>query len=315
MIPTSPKKTQRHLLLVFLVELLQCLIIIRLLHTNSNPPRPATKTVTLENRTTSLTATSYPPPKGARSYHRCTVERTPHVSGFLESAQYLLWTNSSLARFGDWEVTLMMQLSQTNSTFFNRTLSELLLTAFTDRVPNLRLGLIDTFAGFTEARQALMDYYFARDYYRRWMLDHVAFDQQYLQTAITAPYAQSYSTNCLLLDQIYQTLRQIWQDKDIVLLRGNNSQHYQYDIYDNARSSKILYAPRYHAEREYESLKKLLLEEPEDKLVILSCGPTCTVLAYDLARVGRRALDLGHLNKDYDWYKRGVVYTLDFWKD
>lgn len=36
------------------------------------------------------------------------------------------------------------------------------------------------------------------------------------------------------------------------------------------------------------------------------CGPTANVLASDLTKVGFRALDLGHLAKSYDWYKKGI---------
>ena len=34
--------------------------------------------------------------------------------------------------------------------------------------------------------------------------------------------------------------------------------------------------------------------------MILILGPTATVLSYDLNNLGYRALDLGHIAKDYD---------------
>ena len=41
---------------------------------------------------------------------------------------------------------------------------------------------------------------------------------------------------------------------------------------------------------------------PKDKLFILALGPMATVLAYDLARLGYRALDLGHIDIEYEWF-------------
>lgn len=38
--------------------------------------------------------------------------------------------------------------------------------------------------------------------------------------------------------------------------------------------------------------------------MIVVLGPTATVLAYDLAKAGYQALDIGHLGKAYDWLKR-----------
>lgn len=37
---------------------------------------------------------------------------------------------------------------------------------------------------------------------------------------------------------------------------------------------------------------------------MLSYGPTATVLAYDLAKLGYQAIDLGHLDVEYEWYLR-----------
>lgn len=38
--------------------------------------------------------------------------------------------------------------------------------------------------------------------------------------------------------------------------------------------------------------------------MIVVLGPTATVLAYDLAKAGYQALVMGHMGKDYDWFKR-----------
>ena len=43
----------------------------------------------------------------------------------------------------------------------------------------------------------------------------------------------------------------------------------------------------------------------EGKLIILSYGPTATILAYDLAKLGYQAVDIGHLDIEYEWYQRG----------
>ena len=46
---------------------------------------------------------------------------------------------------------------------------------------------------------------------------------------------------------------------------------------------------------------------PKEKLFILALGPTATVLAYDLATFGFQALDLGHIDIEYEWFLMGAT--------
>lgn len=39
-----------------------------------------------------------------------------------------------------------------------------------------------------------------------------------------------------------------------------------------------------------------------EELVLISLGPTATVLAFDLANQGIQAIDVGQLDNEYDWF-------------
>lgn len=56
----------------------------------------------------------------------------------------------------------------------------------------------------------------------------------------------------------------------------------------------------------YNELLEKLKKYDKDKLIILILGQTATVLAYDLANLGYRALDLGHIAKDYDYFIKNI---------
>ena len=43
-----------------------------------------------------------------------------------------------------------------------------------------------------------------------------------------------------------------------------------------------------------------------EALVCISLGPCATVLAYDLAKKGYQALDIGQIDNEYDWYVKGA---------
>ena len=44
----------------------------------------------------------------------------------------------------------------------------------------------------------------------------------------------------------------------------------------------------------------------DKRLVLLALGPAATILAYDLAKSDIRALDIGHIDLEYEWYLMGA---------
>jgi len=42
-------------------------------------------------------------------------------------------------------------------------------------------------------------------------------------------------------------------------------------------------------------------------LILIALGPTATVLAYDLALIGYWAIDIGHVDLEYEWMKNGAL--------
>ena len=54
-------------------------------------------------------------------------------------------------------------------------------------------------------------------------------------------------------------------------------------------------------------LKSVLDNYRQNELVLLALGPTATVLAAELAERGIQALDVGHVDIEYCWFKMGVT--------
>lgn len=245
---------------------------------------------------------SFPVPKEKRQYHRCVSQKIPYISQPLETAQLLLHTNKSFIRFGDSELLLMTGGSEPFQAY-DSALAQKLSEAFADDDSNLMIGLYDTFSGYPLWRKGYTDWWLDTQFkYRQWILNHALFDRQYFSAMLTSTYIHTYQTNCILLPLLYQTMREIWRDKDVVLVKGDNKQIFQYDIYDTAKTQTIYLTPRYQAWKEYSSLKQRLMKEDPRKLFILTAGPVARVLSYDLCKAGRRALDLGHLAKDYSLF-------------
>ena len=73
------------------------------------------------------------------------------------------------------------------------------------------------------------------------------------------------------------------------------------DLFGNAGSIQRILAPAENAFSKYPQILDACMEQPEDSLFLLALGPTATVLASDLCKAGRQAVDIGHVDLEYEW--------------
>jgi len=110
--------------------------------------------------------------------------------------------------------------------------------------------------------------------------------------------------NARMANAYYSLFKLLFKDKDVILVTGDN-RCLEYDknlLKDsNIKSFSMLKVPSYNAWDSYDAIKKSLLRlnSSGNKLICLSCGPTASVLAYDLSDC-MRCLDLGHVFGDYN---------------
>ena len=102
--------------------------------------------------------------------------------------------------------------------------------------------------------------------------------------------------------------RQIWDNKDVYIIEGEKTRiGVGNDLLSNSKSISRILAPAKNAFDKYDDIlnkaKELI---PTGALIILALGPTATILARDLCNVGYQALDLGHIDIQYEYYIRGT---------
>lgn len=96
-----------------------------------------------------------------------------------------------------------------------------------------------------------------------------------------------------------ETIKKIWDNEDIVIVTGKNSTFILVDeLFNNIKSIDFVYTKAIDAFSEYNEIIDRISKN-KNKLYLLSLGITATVLAYDLAKMGIRALDLGHFTNYY----------------
>ena len=110
------------------------------------------------------------------------------------------------------------------------------------------------------------------------------------------------------LPKYISNLRKIWGGRDVLMIEGEISrQGIGNDLFDNVNSMKRIICPERHSFSVYGQILSAVLEFDKNILVLISLGPTATVLAYDLSKLGYQAIDIGHADLEYELYLRNAT--------
>lgn len=94
--------------------------------------------------------------------------------------------------------------------------------------------------------------------------------------------------------------RSIWEGQAVTVVTGEGSRFNLIpELFDNLAAAKFCYSQPVDA---FSDLDRLLVELSGDDsdIILIALGPAGTVLASELSRAGRRALDIGHISDSYE---------------
>ena len=229
----------------------------------------------------------------------------PNVKNINETIEELVTSNKSIARNGDGEFNLIFGESIPFQKFdirLQKRLKEILI----NNKENILVGIPDMFgslAGHKEDNQNFWRKYVVN--YRQDLYKILDLEKQYFNANISRLYMEYIDS--LNHEECFDKLKTIWQDKDVVFVEGEGSRlGYKNDLFSRTKSIKRIICPAKDAFEKYDEILEECKKISKDKLFIIALGPTATVLAYDLTDLGYRALDLGHIDIEYEWFLRNT---------
>ena len=102
----------------------------------------------------------------------------------------------------------------------------------------------------------------------------------------------------------FRDMKAIWEDRDIVFIEGEKSRlGIGNDLFDNVRSIHRILCPPCNAFSRIDDIIAEALKQSKDVLFLIALGPTATVLAYDLFKSRYQAIDIGHVDIEYEWWR------------
>ena len=226
---------------------------------------------------------------------------------------FILEHRCSISRYGDGELALAMaykygEIFHSGFQLYNEALGKRLVEIldYRDKAPN-HLVCLPACAfsyGTGYLRRPAKDFWnkFTWQYIDK-LLEMTANGQLYGETNISRLYlSHKDKSRC---QDFVNSLKRLWNNRDIVFVEGNLTHlGYGNDLFSNAKSIRRILCPNKNAfDRYNEILEGVISNTTADTLIILALGMTATVLAYDLAKEGRQALDIGHVDIEYEWMR------------
>lgn len=221
---------------------------------------------------------------------------------------YVKENKISLIRFGDGEINLIAgnDLSAGYQNY-NKELADKLITIWNECGKKYLLCLSDIFDDLSKYRRLTRAFYYYHLYKQGYVYEQYCKKEYiYGNTFVTRPYYIYLKKNDA--GKRFELVKSLWEEKNIVLVEGQFSrQGVGNDLFEKARSVKRIICP---AQNAYDSIKKIeqsiIQYVKKDEIVLISLGPTAKVIIYDLVKYGYWLIDIGHIDSEYEWFRRGA---------
>ena len=232
-----------------------------------------------------------------------------NILNSIDSIKYIIEHKCSVSRYGDGEFIMLLgggydDYQGADQKLAKRLKEVLVSTDAPNHIVGLPMPLKHTI-GLRPSSRDFWDYFTLKK--GVYLLPYLSTSRLYIDTQLSRFYImyidKSHCGNQLNL------LKAIWDNQDVVIIEGTKSRTgIGNDLYDNVKSLSRILGPATDAFSMYdEMLEAIVKHVSKDNLILLSYGPTATILAYDLAKLGYWAIDIGHLDIEYEWFKMGAI--------
>ena len=225
-----------------------------------------------------------------------------------QTVKKILKSNCSVCRFGDGEFGIIQNKTSTfqdANALLGKRLYECLENKNSNVLVCLPSSLIDDKQMNYSARRFWREYIFKNKSF----LAGISKDRVFGDSLFTRFYMDRKDKYATF--QYVSLLKKIWNNRHLLIVEGFGSRlGVGNDLFDNALSIQRILCPSTNAYAKYSEILTRTEEYcNKNKCVLVLCalGMTATVLAYDLSIGGQQAIDIGHIDVEYCWFKMGAT--------
>ena len=105
-------------------------------------------------------------------------------------------------------------------------------------------------------------------------------------------------------------VKNIWKNKNIIIVEGEQTRFgVGNDLLENSKSVERIICPSNNAFEIYNKIFKNVKNYAVSKkntIVLIALGPTASILSFELSDYDIQAIDIGHLDVEYQWFKKSA---------
>lgn len=210
----------------------------------------------------------------------------------------------SISRFGDGELSLIYKRKKNGINYqeSNQEMSEKLAEILKSNVDKHLVAIPEPFIKIDNL--ILSDAYFWSKYFlsnKKYLKKYLDKDKLYYDSLITRFYMPYLNVN--EANKIVNKFKKLFENREILIVEGENTRFgLGNTLFDKSSSIQRILCPSKNAYRLYDKILNKIKTLPKNKLILIALGPTATILAYDLAKIGYQAIDIGHMDIEYEWF-------------
>lgn len=233
---------------------------------------------------------------------KITLKRKPPiVMNTDETLKRIINDRCSVSRFGDGEFSLIYGESlkfQTNSPEISKRLREILISNKKNHIVCIPNVFENMEWATDNARKYWMKYL---NLNRSKIYKIINMNKIYYDTQVTRLYIDIKDKS--KVENRFNLVKSLWNNREVVIVEGEKSRlGIGNDLFNGCKSIERIICPSINAFSKYDEILKEVKKQDKSKLILIALGPTATILAYDLANAGYQAIDIGHIDIEYEWY-------------
>lgn len=231
----------------------------------------------------------------------------PTIIDVDKTIDILISSEMSLSRFGDGEFEMMFGRNRPRFQVLDKKLGNRLCEALQKSLPNLMIAIADNYGDLSkytdEAADAIRQYMSPE--VRKNHMSLLDMHRCYYDAYLSRPYYIYRDKSFGVIKRKFDHIKEIWSGKDVLIVEGEHTRFgVSNDLMDGATSVVRLLVPDKNAFSKYDAIIEATKKYGYKRLIICVIGPTATILVFDLAKTGYRAIDIGQLDTEYEWFLR-----------
>lgn len=237
--------------------------------------------------------------------------KKPIVKTIEETLNKVIKEKCSMARYGDGEVFIAVKAKGVGFQHYNEELSNRLQKILKCNDDNILVCLHDCYYKINVDRTDSEKEYWRKQLQTYGIKLNALLDKSKIYYNATCTRIYSVFKDKSKSKALFELFKKIWEKRDVVIIEGEKSRiGVNNDLLDNTSSIERILVPAEDAYEKYDKIYNEAIKIDKNKLILIAAGPTATVLAYDLSKMGYQAVDIGHIDIEYEWYKLGTEERL-----